>query len=392
MTEKLPDDNENLDTSLTEANFTEAEIDTLLNADPGDAGLEELMAAHGMNFDEKVLIHVEGRPDAVYTTSTEDFMTRDKAATIEWNSSVDAAQGILNLGNLEELETEIDQRSAAIETEAIEQGAEEISVEEAQKIGEPTVESAGVEDPSITLAKSVFETSSKNIQLEAATGLRVVANGLSENANSFRTSERVFLDGIGDSTNRLEAVLRNYENYPANSIQAEINATLEALHSPMRAGLSVGEQNLNEIKHYTDFAQKTLADQAQFASNADENFNAVLSGEIAEGVIPATTAIESAQVTIASISELNAALNNVDTATQAILSSLRSNFAHLEDILRQSYSRPVNVDELMGVVVQLKRLSSEDNAHNAFRSAHTSVNKLLEQVKLAADQLDPPNA
>jgi hypothetical protein len=389
MTEKLPDDNENLDTSLPEANFSESEIDILLNANPGDVGLEELMAAHGMNFDEKVLIHVEGRPDAIYTTNTEDFMTRDKAATIEWNSSVDAAQGILNL---EELETEIDEHSSAMEAEAIEHGAEAISVEEAQKIGEPPVEIAGIVDPSDTLAKSVFEKASTDIQREAATGLRITAKGLSENANSFQTSERVFLDGIGDSTNRLEAVLRNYENYPAHSIQAEINATLEALHSPMRAGLSVSEQNLNEIKRYADFAEKTLAEQAQFASNADENFRAALNGKTSEDVVPATTAIESAQVTIAGISELSAALNTVDTATQAILSSLRSNFSHLEDILRQSYSRPVNVDELMGVVVQLKQLSLEDNAHNAFRSAHTSVNMLLDQVKLAVDQLEPPSA
>ena len=286
------------------------------------------------------------------------------------------------------IEEEIDQHSLAIEAEAIEHGAEKISFEEAQKIGEPTVENAGIEDPTTAAAKHVFETISADIRAETAQGLRIATNGLGENANSIKAAENSFLNGITASTARLESVLRNYENYPVNSIQTEIRQTIDALNDPLRAGGILGEQTLNEIQQYKEDVEETLTHQAVIANTADENFTAVVEGQSVEGVVPAISAIETTRNSLSELSKVQTVLNNADVVTQNTLRGIRLHTDRLNTVLTQSYSYPINVDDLYSIVTELKKLSVNEETRNVYKDANDSVNVLLNQVVAAVGQLE----
>jgi hypothetical protein len=391
MSEEITDKNEDLDLnkSPTEVTFTEEELNTLSNANPGDAGLEDVLAAHGLKFNQDVVVHVEGRPDAVYTTSENDFMTRDKAASEEWNATVGVAQGILDL------ESEIDEHSLAIEAEAIEHGAEKISFEEAKKIGEPPVESAGIEDPAVSAAKRVFENISLNIRLETADELRNVASRLGENETTFKTYERSFLENIANSSLRLKSTVGGFEDYPTESIHTVIRQTIHELEVPMRAGLNLLGNTLDELQNYVSFIEKKLAEQKNFAVDADENFKHSVGEENIEDVTSAVTSIEDVQSSLDEVDTLKTALKDVSEAAQVVMNApnLRSQIYRLTDISEQMYRQPVNRaelhDELSDVVNHLTELSSNEDALNAFKAANTSVNKLLDQVNDAVRVLDP---
>ncbi|MDB5163191.1 MAG: hypothetical protein JWO54_712 [Candidatus Saccharibacteria bacterium] len=369
--------------------LTDSELQYLRTAQPDDSTVVEWMTAHNVEYGDDIIVHFDGEPNAaVYTTDKADFMTRDAVASRLLRNPSDVAREILGLEN------EIDERSLSIESEAVETGAEQLSVEEAQKIGEPPVENFGIEDPSITSAKNVFENVSLNVRMDVAEDLRVTANGLSEHADDFSSAESTFLDGIANCTSRLETVINKFDDFSEESIRTEISQTFDELYTPMQAGMRIGEQTISEIRNYTRILETKLAEHTQFAVDADENFKSVVGEEAAVDVTPVTTTIETAKTTIDETEKLNKALLNVDAVNQMVINppNLRDHMDHLQNILKESYSRPIDRNELAEVVQQLKELSANEEARIAYKAAQSSVNTLIQQLTNATRELDPASS
>jgi len=145
MSEQFPQSPEVESASLKEITLSNDELDDFLSADPGDEALELTLNAYGLNFGDSVLIHTEGRHDAVYNLSKDDFMTRDMNASFAHQkknlSFMNKIFGRKNI-TVEDDGTSLpaDKINAIVEERALNAEGEPIDLEVSDEMGENAVE------------------------------------------------------------------------------------------------------------------------------------------------------------------------------------------------------------------------------------------------------------
>ncbi|MFZ1301561.1 MAG: hypothetical protein WAQ27_03220 [Candidatus Microsaccharimonas sp.] len=395
----------------------EDEFKALAYADPESQEVIDWMAAHGLNPGDNVIIHREGQPDGVFTTDSDDFMTRDVEATDTWNDSLNSAKAMLDLE--EKIEAEIDERSATLEAESIERGAEQLTFAEAQKIGEPPVELSGIEDPADDEAQQTaevvvsdvtaevegepneealdekekadqrtFETKSLEIRIAAAGELAGVVADLSEYGNQFNTDERVLFDGLAKSVQYLGAVIHNGD-HSLPAVRTVMEQTVTALNQQLHAGLNIGEHTLGAIDKIANRVDSKLT---EYSGHADVLDDAYKDQGAEEGSFEtAASYITAAKNEITESATLRQALRDVDSTVQDVIGSahLQRHIDGLNELIRQSYSHQINTEDIDYIVRSVKLLSQDQEARQKFVAAGLSVNKFLTQVQSAAGKLDP---
>lgn len=139
---------------LGEVVATKDELAFFATADTDDPKIQEWMQKNGVQFGDRVVVHVEGLQDIVMVTDKEDFGTRDREATEKWREQVLAEYGSKNEDATEQssleaeeaiveaIDTEIDRHSAEIAEEE-----PRVSEEMAHEIGEEGLEAADVPNP-----------------------------------------------------------------------------------------------------------------------------------------------------------------------------------------------------------------------------------------------------
>lgn len=293
--------------------------------------------------------------------------------------------------DVEAIEKELDDTSGAIESEAVEAGAERLTVEEAEKIGEPPVELAGIEDPDIEQKKSIFESVSIDLRLAAAEDMTSAASDLDKMKDTLKYGERNIFDAIADGVSRLEAVLSRAGDYPTSAIRAEIQQTISALSGPLRAGLYIGHETLNDIDKRVEATRKKLDEHSKIANVKDEAFIDAVGVKAAEGVALNQPLIDKAKEALSEIDEIGVHLKDVELVTNVVINppNLRAHLNQLNGMLSDSYSAPIDLSELGRVVEKIKDLSTREEARDTYQRAQASVDTLREQLKTAAAILDP---
>ena len=298
------------------------------------------------------------------------------------SAPADAYEGAIAAAKLvTELEAEIDESSAEISVEKGVESHEPLTVEEFKEMGDKGLDAVDVDNPAevaeaaagqpeateftdaVEAVEAVpqtneseamhsqYESRVMDIRVETASELARALNALEENQNLDTLGNRTVVDSAGEAVSRLNAVLRNYNDYPVGSIQTEIRQTVDALYSVHAATRRFGEGTLGEIRSATSAIEAVLARQSQDAENVDTNFQVALAER---GLQPdqatetAGDAIKGAGDTISGVQELRQSLNSLDTVMGNLSQSvLRRRIDELESVLQQSYRHPINPQALM---------------------------------------------
>ncbi len=145
----------------TEVVMTSEELAFLSTADVDDPKVQDWLKKHDVSLGGSFVAHIEGLPDTVFLATEDDFGTRDKAATEQWQDALlsgEAPVVVDSEANEFDVEASIENASravvaidASIDRHSAEIAAEvepQFSEEELRKVGDKTAEEAGVNDPS----------------------------------------------------------------------------------------------------------------------------------------------------------------------------------------------------------------------------------------------------
>ena len=336
------------------------------------------------------------------------------------SAPADAYEGAIAAAKLvTELEAEIDESSAEISVEKGVESHEPLTVEEFKEMGDKGLDAVDVDNPAevaeatgVTEAvaavpaveavpqtneseamHSQYENRVMDIRVETASELARALNALEENQNLDTLGNRTVVDSAGEAVSRLNAVLRNYNDYPVGSIQTEIRQTVDALYSVHAATRRFGEGTLGEIRSATSAIEAVLARQSQDAENVDTNFQVALAER---GLQPdqttetAADAIKGAGDTISGVQELRQSLNSLDTVMGNLSQSvLRRRIDELESVLQQSYRQPINPEDLMQITRSIQLAFDNDDVRGSITDANTKLQAVIDQTRQARSKLHP---
>ena len=340
------------------------------------------------------------------------------------SAPADAYEGAIAAAKLvTELEAEIDESSAEISVEKGVESHEPLTVEEFKEMGDKGLDAVDVDNPAEVAEAaaaqpeviepasaaevveavpqtneseamhSQYENRVMDIRVETASELARALNALEENQNLDTLGNRPVVDSAGEAVSRLNAVLRNYNDYPVGSIQTEIRQTVDALYSVHAATRRFGEGTLGEIRSATSAIEAVLARQSQDAENVDANFQVALAER---GLQPdqttetAADAIKGAGDTISGVQELRQSLNSLDTVMGDLSQSvLRRRIDELESVLQQSYRQPINPEDLMQITRSIQLAFDNDDVRGSITDANTKLQAVIDQTRQARSKLHP---
>ena len=340
------------------------------------------------------------------------------------SAPADAYEGAIAAAKLvTELEAEIDKSSAEISVEKGVESHEPLTVEEFKEMGDKGLDAVDVDNPAEVAEAaaaqpeatestdaveaveaapqtneseamhSQYENRVMDIRVETASELARALNALEENQNLDTLGNRTVVDSAGEAVSRLNAVLRNYNDYPVGSIQTEIRQTVDALYSVHAATRRFGEGTLGEIRSATSAIEAVLARQSQDAENVDANFQVALAER---GLQPdqatetAADAIKGAGDTISGVQELRQSLNSLDTVMGNLSQSvLRRRIDELESVLQQSYRQPINPEDLMQITRSIQLAFDNDDIRGSITDANTKLQAVIDQTRQARSKLHP---
>ena len=340
------------------------------------------------------------------------------------SAPADAYEGAIAAAKLvTELEAEIDKSSAEISVEKGVESHEPLTVEEFKEMGDKGLDAVDVDNPAEVAEAaaaqpeviepasaaevveavpqtneseamhSQYESRVMDIRVETASELARALNALEENQNLDTLGNRTIVDSAGEAVSRLNAVLRNYNDYPVGSIQTEIRQTVDALYSVHAATRRFGEWTLGEIRSATSAIEAVLARQSQDAENVDANFQVALAER---GLQPdqttetAADAIKGAGDTISGVQELRQSLNSLDTVMGNLSQSvLRRRIDELESVLQQSYRQPINPEDLMQITRSIQLAFDNDDVRGSITDANTKLQAVIDQTRQARSKLHP---
>ena len=340
------------------------------------------------------------------------------------SAPTDAYEGAIAAAKLvTELEAEIDESSAEISVEKGVESHEPLTVEEFKEMGDKGLDAVDVDNPAevaeaaaaqpeatestdaVEVVEAVPQTNESeamhsqyenrvmDIRVETASELARALNALEENQNLDTLGNRTVVDSAGEAVSRLNAVLRNYNDYPVGSIQTEIRQTVDALYSVHAATRRFGEGTLGEIRSATSAIEAVLARQSQDAENVDANFQVALAER---GLQPdqttetAADAIKGAGDTISGVQELRQSLNSLDTVMGNLSQSvLRRRIDELESVLQQSYRQPINPEDLMQITRSIQLAFDNDDVRGSITDANTKLQAVIDQTRQARSKLHP---
>ena len=336
------------------------------------------------------------------------------------SAPADAYEGAIAAAKLvTELEAEIDKSSAEISVEKGVESHEPLTVEEFKEMGDKGLDAVDVDNPAEVAEAaaaqpeviepasaaevveavpqtneseamhSQYESRVMDIRVETASELARALNALEENQNLDTLGNRTIVDSAGEAVSRLNAVLRNYNDYPVGSIQTEIRQTVDALYSVHAATRRFGEWTLGEIRSATSAIEAVLARQSQDAENVDANFQVALAER---GLQPdqttetAADAIKGAGDTISGVQELRQSLNSLDTVMGNLSQSvLRRRIDELESVLQQ----PINPEDLMQITRSIQLAFDNDDIRGSITDANTKLQAVIDQTRQARSKLHP---
>ena len=339
------------------------------------------------------------------------------------SAPADAYEGAIAAAKLvTELEAEIDKSSAEISVEKGVESHEPLTVEEFKEMGDKGLDAVDVDNPAEVAEAaaaqpeviepasaaevveavpqtneseamhSQYESRVMDIRVETASELARALNALEENQNLDTLGNRTIVDSAGEAVSRLNAVLRNYNDYPVGSIQTEIRQTVDALYSVHAATRRFGEWTLGEIRSATSAIEAVLARQSQDAENVDANFQVALAER---GLQPdqttetAADAIKGAGDTISGVQELRQSLNSLDTVMGNLSQSvLRRRIDELESVLQQS-RQPINPEDLMQITRSIQLAFDNDDIRGSITDANTKLQAVIDQTRQARSKLHP---
>jgi len=403
MSEELPEENEELNKTPTEVTFTEEELNTLSNANPGDAGLEDVLAAHGLKFNQDVVVHVEGRPDAVYTTSEEDFMTRDKTASEEWNASVGAAQGMIDLETVMQAPSLAEQdlspeREAEIEHLQEEMGevalddADIIDPEEANTEVEESADKAQLEQ-SIVKARLQYDNLTRIVRESTVEAIGKGSGKLEESSLSIGVAYRA-LESLEDDKSTLRRIANGVESGDFDDgrtrfLLDEVLQNLQTAHSRLRA---VGEGGIPDTRRTLTTLNSSIG-EAQFEFRRTDGTH---DAHIAE-IVQANPAMDlevkevSSEAEVASIKALESPLDDllkaaggVESEAEEATQTLRRMIGEIEDIKNSTYSGRVNVGDIQALPRRITALLENTKQLGSFGR---KVNDTVSTMKVASSKL-----
>ncbi len=307
-------------------------------------------------------------------------------------------------------EAEIDQRTEELVNEA-ERERPELSREELEDIGEVPVketvaveqevdsnssegEAQSVEQGEADRLKRIYEQNIFDVRDELASSLQKGIKVLDEEGRAIGLGTRTILEGITISTDGLNNALRHYEDYPTGAVQTLIRQTIDQLYQVNGAAGRYEEGPVADMSRAIDVTENGLEASSSRAGVIDGNFESVLAQQGAQiDQVPESAAsfVGGAKATVGETQELKDSLKQLsETVGTARRLGIGTATSRLEDILQQSYSRPIDVSELQQIIVDVRRYADEDSElGQAIRKADTNLQSFSENVQVAYARVNP---
>lgn len=321
------------------------------------------------------------------------FGEADKASVEEnpvddFELSVAAAKAAANI------EAELDSRTHDIIDTFETEHKEPLSVEEIKEIGEEGLVAAEVKEPQVEVAPAppasqeelrsqqihgMYEQAALAIRLETVGDMTRLMTQLEESQQTLVSTDEAIHRATADSLARLNTVIQRIEEYPNRAIQTEIRQTIDALYSVLGMTQRVGEGTIADIHRGITVLQRTIEERVNEAENRDSDFKVVAyqnDVDIKSGTVLASDILHEAANELHDSKELHASLNTLDKVLNEVSQhSLRLQLRRLEEVLNNSFSSPIDPNELANITMTIQQgIESE-----AFRSSLASAGKSLEE-------------
>lgn len=375
--------------------LTREELDNLDELGPDNEAVKQWLEQNGINQQDRIIAHVKGQEDAmVLDAGPEDFLTRDKVASAHWNAEMRAGVEAAR----RTIEDFMDVHSAEMGAEQERQDRSE----EIRELGEEGLDASGVVDPSDSNefdglpSSDVAEQSDVNpekneldgiertynsrvarVEDELATDIAEVLSKLESESELIGLGKRTILDNTRLSLQDMEVTLNNFDDRTLGGIQTRLRSTIDSLYSVSGRVSHYSQSVIGEVRSLLNSVDARIASQTKEAEQVDEDIKSVL-GE--KGIIEAPFTTDSATATVnkvkeavGSSSEVKTSLSALETEADSFKEEVRKAISSLEDILHQSYSRPVESGEIAEIVHRLKQLTTDENGALAQQIGETDA-------------------
>lgn len=321
-----------------EIELTDAQLEHLyLDGSPEDAEVQEWLNAHGITPGERVIVKKEDGTEIIAETDENNFFVTNREASVE--HSAERARSILAL------EDTIDEHSVELA-----EAEPRLTREEEEEIGEVALGATGVAEPyesSEMPAPSQQELYPDEIEslLNRAIGF------LETEGQALDKVDQTVLSRIRENNLKLQRAFDS-GNYPVAALRTLMKSTIDELYSVRGAIGRYSEGLVPESLQYVNQAEEAAL------SSPEGTRDGVGISSFKDDLLVASEAME-----------------------QFGRGDLVKTIAGLEDIIKLSYSRPINMDEIRNVLSYLKGAQEGSDLDVITSQAARSAKAIVDRFK-----------